>query len=83
MDSPHFGISSGSKGSAVEFLSYITRQGRHAHRGDLVATGYGNMERSNNIPSVMVFSLTQIMHAANRHRKYLQFQCKRLGYQLR
>lgn len=45
MDSPHFGISSGSKGSAVEFLSYITRQGRHAHRGDLVATGYGNMPR--------------------------------------
>ena len=43
MDSPHFGVGSGAQGSAVEFLAYITRQGRHAHRGDLGATGYGNM----------------------------------------
>ena len=43
MDSPHFGIGSGSQGSAAEHLAYITRQGRHAARGDLGATGYGNM----------------------------------------
>lgn len=43
MDSPHFGIGSGSQGSAAEHLAYITRQGRHATRSDLGATGYGNM----------------------------------------
>ena len=43
MDSPHFGVSSGAKGSAADHLAYITRQGRHSARGDLGATGYGNM----------------------------------------
>ena len=43
MDSPHFGVGSGAQGLAVEFLAYITRQGRHAHRGDLGTTGFGNM----------------------------------------
>ena len=43
MESPHFGIGSGTQGSASEHLAYITRQGRHTDRGDLGATGYGNM----------------------------------------
>ena len=43
MDSLHFGIRSGKHGDAANYVGYITRQGRHAERGDLVATGYGNM----------------------------------------
>jgi len=43
MDSPHFGIRSGKRGAAAEYFTYITRQARHASRGDLGATGFGNM----------------------------------------
>lgn len=39
----HFKIRSGKHGSTLDHLAYITRQGCYAARGDLVATGYGNM----------------------------------------
>lgn len=43
MESLHFGIRSGKRGSATDHLNYITRQGSYAARNDLVATGHGNM----------------------------------------
>ena len=43
MESLHFGIRSGKRGSAIDHLNYITRQGSYAARNDLVATGHGNM----------------------------------------
>ena len=43
MNALHFGIRSGKRGTASTHLSYVTRGGRHAKRGDLVETGYGNM----------------------------------------
>jgi len=39
----HFEIKSGKRGSAVEYIAYITRTGGYAKRGDLLATGHGNM----------------------------------------
>ncbi|WP_458070779.1 MobA/MobL family protein [Rhodanobacter sp. BL-MT-08] len=39
----HMRIKSGSKGSAIEQSSYITRQGKHRTREDLVYRSYGNM----------------------------------------
>lgn len=38
-----FGIKSGTRGSSANHIEYITRQGSYSARGDLVATGYGNM----------------------------------------
>ena len=43
MKSIHFGISSGKHGQAADHLAYITRQGCHADRNDLILTGFGNM----------------------------------------
>lgn len=43
MDALHFGIRSGKRGTASTHLAYVTRKGRYAKRGDLIATGYGNM----------------------------------------
>jgi len=43
MESLHFGIRSGKRGTATDHLNYITREGSYAARNDLVATGYGNM----------------------------------------
>lgn len=39
----HFSVKSGKKGTAKEHARYITRQGSHAQRGDLVATSHGNL----------------------------------------
>lgn len=38
-----FGIKSGTRGSSANHVAYITRQGSYAARGDLVATGFGNL----------------------------------------
>lgn len=43
MASFHHRIKSGRKGSAEEHAAYVVRQGKHAARGDLLATGMGNM----------------------------------------
>ncbi len=43
MESLHFGIRSGKRGAATDYLRYITREGSYAARNDLVATGHGNM----------------------------------------
>ena len=43
MASFHHRIKSGKKGSAAEHFAYITRQGKYAGRGDLIASGYGGM----------------------------------------
>lgn len=43
MASFHHCIKSGKKGSAEEHAAYIVRQGKYAARGDLLATGMGNM----------------------------------------
>lgn len=43
MASFHHRVKRGLKGSAAQHASYITRQGFHAHRDDLVSTGHGNM----------------------------------------
>ena len=43
MEFLHFGIRSGKHGSAEDHIAYVTRQGRHASRDDLAATGFGNM----------------------------------------
>lgn len=39
----HHRIKSGKKGTAAEHAAYITRQGKHRHREDLVYSGHGNM----------------------------------------
>ena len=43
MDYLHLDIASGKCGSASGHSAYITRQGRHATREDLIETGFGNM----------------------------------------
>ncbi|MEC3887139.1 MobA/MobL family protein [Xanthomonas campestris] len=43
MSSLHFGIRSGKHGAAADHMAYINREGCYAARGDLVATGHGNM----------------------------------------
>lgn len=43
MDSLHFGIRSGKHGDATQHLSYINREGYYSKRGDLAASGHGNM----------------------------------------
>lgn len=43
MDSIHFGIRSGRHGAATQHIAYITREGSHAKRNDLISTGHGNM----------------------------------------
>lgn len=43
MSSFHFELKSGKPGTAAKHVAYVTRKGFHARRGDLVATGYGNM----------------------------------------
>lgn len=43
MASFHLSIKSGKKGTAKEHAKYISRQGSHSKRGDLIATGHGNM----------------------------------------
>lgn len=43
MASFHHQIKSGKKGTAAQHSDYISRQGKHDRREDLVATGYGNM----------------------------------------
>lgn len=43
METLHFGVRSGKTGSANDHLAYINRQGCYSGRGDLVATGHGNM----------------------------------------
>lgn len=43
MASFHFSVKRGKKGTAKEHANYITRQGSHAKRGDLVTTGHGNL----------------------------------------
>ncbi|MBO1111830.1 MobA/MobL family protein [Bordetella petrii] len=45
MASFHFSIKRGKKGTAKEHARYITRQGSHAQRGDLVATSHGNLPK--------------------------------------
>ena len=63
MESLHFGIKSGKKGAAHEHQAYITRKGRHAARGDLLYTGYGNMpEWAKNDPSLL-------WKASDRHER--------------
>lgn len=39
----HMEIKSGKRGTAAEHAKYISRKGKHRHRGDLISTGYGNM----------------------------------------
>lgn len=41
----HFRIKSGKKGTASEHAAYITRQGKHRAREDLVCQGHGNMPK--------------------------------------
>lgn len=41
----HFGIKSGKPGTAPQHIAYIMREGFYSHRGDLIATGHGNMPR--------------------------------------
>lgn len=49
----HFSVKRGKKGTAKEHANYITRQGSHAKRGDLVATGHGNLPTwAKNSPTV-------------------------------
>ncbi|HBD39171.1 MAG TPA: plasmid mobilization protein, partial [Cupriavidus sp.] len=43
MASFHHCLKSGKKGTAANHAAYITRQGKHGHREDLVCTGHGNM----------------------------------------
>lgn len=43
MASFHFSVKCGRKGTAKEHAHYITRQGSHAKRGDLVTIGHGNL----------------------------------------
>jgi hypothetical protein len=43
MASFHHRIKSGKKGAAAEHAAYITRQGKHRDKEDLVFDGYGNM----------------------------------------
>ncbi|WP_439890836.1 MobA/MobL family protein [Ralstonia sp. 25C] len=43
MASFHHCIKSGKKGTAANHAAYITRQGKHSQRKDLVCTGHGNM----------------------------------------
>lgn len=43
MASFHFTIKSGKKGTAANHAAYITRQGKHSKREDLLSAGYGNM----------------------------------------
>jgi hypothetical protein len=43
MTSYHLEIKSGKKGAAAEHGKYIARDGTYRRRGDLIATGYGNM----------------------------------------
>lgn len=38
-----YGVQSCNKGNAIDHISYITRQGSHASRADLVYTEHGNM----------------------------------------
>lgn len=54
MASFHHSIKSGKKGTAANHAAYITRQGKHSQRDDLVATGHGNMpEWANGKPSLV------------------------------
>lgn len=43
MASFHHCIKSGKKGTAANHAAYITRQGKHSQREDLVCAGHGNM----------------------------------------
>jgi hypothetical protein len=43
MASFHCEIKSGRKGAACDHADYITRQGYHSRRGDLIDTGHGNL----------------------------------------
>lgn len=43
MASFHHTIKSGKKGAAANHAAYITRQGKHKKKEDLICTGYGNM----------------------------------------
>lgn len=43
MASFHHTIKSGKKGTAANHATYITRQGKHSQREDLICTGHGNM----------------------------------------
>lgn len=39
----HVELKSGKKGAAAEHARYIVREGKYTMKGDLLATGYGNM----------------------------------------
>ena len=43
MESLHFRIESGKRGTAAAHVGYIMRTGRYSHEEDLVASGHGNM----------------------------------------
>lgn len=43
MASFHHRIKSGGKGTAADHAAYITRQGKHSNREDMIFTDYGNM----------------------------------------
>lgn len=43
MASFHFEIKSGKRGTAAEHARYVSREGKHKRRGDLIDTTYGNL----------------------------------------